>query len=72
MYTYVIEIFYSEKDDRYLAVVPELMGCSAFGETEEKAREEVKIVMGLWLKAAENLPHDVTSGIHENVQSMKG
>jgi predicted RNase H-like HicB family nuclease len=47
-----IEIFYSEEDNGYIAVVPELLGCSAFGETEEEALEEVKIAMELWLETA--------------------
>jgi predicted RNase H-like HicB family nuclease len=34
---YAIEIFYSEEDEGFIAVVPELPGCSAFGETEERA-----------------------------------
>ena len=37
MYKYAIEIFYSEEDEGYIAVVPELSECSAFGETEEDA-----------------------------------
>ena len=53
MYRYAIEIFYSEEDDGYIAVVPELSGCSAFGETEENALEEVKAAMELWLATAE-------------------
>ena len=53
MYRYAIEIFYSEDDDGYIAVVPELPGCSAFGETEESALGEVKIAMELWLATAE-------------------
>ncbi len=52
MYKYAIEIFYSEEDEGYIAVVPELPGCSAFGETEEKALEEVKMAMELWLEIA--------------------
>ena len=52
MYKYAIEIFYSEEDNGYIAVVPELRGCSAFGETEEEALEEVKIAMELWLETA--------------------
>jgi hypothetical protein len=28
---YAIEIVYSEEDDVYIAIVPELPGCSAFG-----------------------------------------
>lgn len=38
---YAIEIFYSEEDGGYIAVVPELPGCSAFGETPEEALKEV-------------------------------
>ena len=52
MYKYAIEIFYSEEDDGYIAVVPELPECSAFGETEENALEEVKTAMNLWLETA--------------------
>ena len=52
MFRYAIEIFYSEEDEGYIAVVPELPGCSAFGETEEEALEEVKTAMNLWLETA--------------------
>ncbi len=52
MYKYAIEIFYSEEDNGYIAFIPELPGCSAFGETEEKALEEVKMAMELWLETA--------------------
>jgi predicted RNase H-like HicB family nuclease len=34
VYKYAIEIFYSEDDEGYIAVVPELAGCSAYGESE--------------------------------------
>jgi len=49
---YAIEIFYSEEDNGYIAIIPELPGCSAFGETEEKALEEIKMAMELWLETA--------------------
>jgi predicted RNase H-like HicB family nuclease len=52
MYRYAIEIFYSEEDEGYIAIVPELSGCSAFGNTEEVALREVKIAMNLWLETA--------------------
>lgn len=54
MSKYAIEIFYSEEDNGYIAVVPELPGCSAFGETEESALEEVKLAIDLWLKTAKS------------------
>ena len=33
-------------------MVPELPGCSAFGETEEEALKEVKVAISLWLETA--------------------
>jgi hypothetical protein len=35
MNKYAIEILYSDEDEGYITVVPELSDCSAFGETEE-------------------------------------
>jgi len=52
MHKYTIEIFYSEEDEGYIAVVPELPGCSAFGETEEGALKEIKVAIELWIEAA--------------------
>lgn len=52
MSKYAIEIFHSEEDDGYIAVVPELPGCSAFGASEEAALEEIKVAMALWLETA--------------------
>ena len=52
MYKYAIEIFYSDEDEGYIAVVPELSGCSAFGETEEESLGEVKVAMELWIETA--------------------
>ena len=51
---YAIEIFHSEEDQGYIAVVPELPGCSAFGETEEEALKEAKVAVSLWLETARN------------------
>ena len=61
MYKYAIEIFYSEEDEGYIAVVPELPGCSAFGETEEEALNEVKIAIELWLETAEKEGREIPS-----------
>lgn len=51
---YKIEIFYSAEDEGYIAVAPELPGCSAFGETEEAALEEIKTAQELWLETAQD------------------
>ncbi len=50
--TYSIWIVPSDEDEGFIAVVPELPGCSAFGETEEEALQEVKVAIGLWLETA--------------------
>jgi predicted RNase H-like HicB family nuclease len=49
---YPIKVFFSEEDKGFIAVIPDLPGCSAFGETEEKAIKEIKIAQELWIKTA--------------------
>lgn len=49
---YKIDVFYSHEDEGYIATVPELPGCSAFGETREEALEEIEVAKSLWLAAA--------------------
>ncbi|NQS89082.1 type II toxin-antitoxin system HicB family antitoxin [Patescibacteria group bacterium] len=49
-HTNSIVIFYSEEDEGYITVVPELPGCSAFGETEEEALREIKVAIDLRLE----------------------
>lgn len=52
MSDYHINIFYSEEDGGYIADIPDLQSCSAFGNTEEEALAEVKLAKGAWLEAA--------------------
>ncbi|HEX3641049.1 MAG TPA: type II toxin-antitoxin system HicB family antitoxin [Ktedonobacteraceae bacterium] len=52
MRDYHINIFYSEEDEGYIADVPDLKFCSAFGETPEEALKEVLIAKANWLEAA--------------------
>ena len=52
MYKYAIEIFYSEEDEGYISMAPELPGCSAFGITVEEALEEIKVAIDLWIDTA--------------------
>jgi predicted RNase H-like HicB family nuclease len=49
---YHINIFYSEEDATYVADIPDLDACSAFGQTPEQALREVEHVKQLWLDAA--------------------
>jgi predicted RNase H-like HicB family nuclease len=50
---YHIEIFWSDEDEGYIANVPDLTYCSAFGETYEEALEEVLVAMELHLEVLE-------------------
>ena len=52
MKDYHINIFYSEEDGGYIADIPDLDACSAFGETPEQALAEVKIAKDAWLQTA--------------------
>ncbi|MCY3023274.1 MAG: type II toxin-antitoxin system HicB family antitoxin [Planctomycetota bacterium] len=52
MRDYHINIFYSEEDGGYIADVPDLQHCSAFGGTPEDALREVQAARKAWLAAA--------------------
>ncbi|MBC6433318.1 type II toxin-antitoxin system HicB family antitoxin [Nostoc sp. HG1] len=49
---YHINIFYSEEDEDYIADIPDLKYCSAFGSTEEEALHQVLKAKEAWLDAA--------------------
>jgi predicted RNase H-like HicB family nuclease len=52
MQDYHINIFYSEEDVGYIADIPDLEACSAFGQTPAEALEQVQRAKDLWLEAA--------------------
>ena len=60
MTDYHINVFYSDEDGGYIADVPDLEACSAFGETPEEALSEVLIAKTGWLavarKAGQRIP----------------
>ncbi len=52
MQKYEILIYWSNEDQVFVAEAPELPGCSAHGETEELALENVKEAIRLWIDTA--------------------
>jgi len=52
MKDYHINIFYSEDDSGYIADIPDLDACSAFGETPAQALAELERAKAAWLAAA--------------------
>ena len=53
MKDYHINIFYSDADEGYIADIPDLESCSAFGNTPEEALAQVEIAKAAWLEAAQ-------------------
>ena len=53
MQDYHINIFYSEQDEGYIADIPDLVHCSAFGTTPDEALQEVLKAKEAWLEAVQ-------------------
>ncbi|RJF90370.1 type II toxin-antitoxin system HicB family antitoxin [Sphingomonas cavernae] len=49
---YHINVFWSAEDDCWIAHVPDLEGCSAHGDTPDKAVAEVQMAMRAWIDVA--------------------
>ena len=56
---YHINIFYSAEDRGYIADIPDLDACSAFGPTPADALHEVQIARDAWIKAAKAMHKSV-------------
>lgn len=56
---YHINVFFSEDDDGYIADIPDLDACSAFGATPQEAVAEVVIARDAWLAVAMETGRDV-------------
>jgi predicted RNase H-like HicB family nuclease len=52
MKDYHINIFWSEEDGGYIADIPDLASCSAFGDTPGDALRQVELAKEAWLAAA--------------------
>jgi predicted RNase H-like HicB family nuclease len=49
---YAFVMFYSEEDECWVADVPDLKYCSAFGDTPEEAAKEIQVAVRGWLEGA--------------------
>jgi predicted RNase H-like HicB family nuclease len=49
---YHIDLFWSEADGAWVADVPDLKSCSAFGDTPAEALAEVEKAMEAWIAVA--------------------
>lgn len=56
---YPIEVFWSDEDDGFIAIAPDLPGASAWGRTESAAIAELHTVIDLWIKAARKVGNPI-------------
>ena len=56
-----INIFYSQEDEGYIADIPDLVSCSAFGENASEALIEVLKAKDAWLQVAKEQNKPVPS-----------
>jgi predicted RNase H-like HicB family nuclease len=68
---YRIQIQYSPEDEGYIATVPELPGCSAFGDTIEDAAREIQVVADAWVDTARTSHREVPEPSAERAYSGK-
>lgn len=52
MSDYHINLFASDEDGGWIADIPDLTHCSAFGETPQEALEQLLLAKAAWLEAA--------------------
>ncbi len=52
MKDYHINNFYSDEDEGYIADIPDLKFCTAFGNTPEEALKQLQIAKAAWIEAA--------------------
>lgn len=52
MIDYHINVFFSQSDEGYVADIPDLKNCSAFGATAEEAVREVQEAKQAWIETA--------------------
>ncbi|MCL2500941.1 MAG: type II toxin-antitoxin system HicB family antitoxin [Defluviitaleaceae bacterium] len=67
MNNYHINIFYSVEDEGYIADIPDLKFCSAFGKTPQKALGEVLTAQKLWLEAAKETNREIPAAKYKPI-----
>ena len=53
--TYPSEVFWSDEDEGFIALAPDLPGCSAFGATRAEAERELQDAILAWIASAQNV-----------------
>jgi len=59
MNKYEIILYWSQKDEAFIAEVPELPGCMADGETYQEALQNVEVIIAQWIETATELEREI-------------
>jgi predicted RNase H-like HicB family nuclease len=62
---YPIVIYWSDEDEVYIAKMPDLEPCSAYGETPEEVLREILVVKELWLEVAREKGYPIPALTHK-------
>jgi antitoxin HicB len=49
---YPTHVYWDDRDNGFIAIAPDLPGCSAFGETREEALKELEPAIDAWIETA--------------------
>jgi predicted RNase H-like HicB family nuclease len=67
---YHINIFYSEEDEGYIADIPDLQYCSAFGETPTEALQELEIAKKAWIESVQAQPQPAYRPVFYQIRAI--
>ena len=56
---YEIIIYWSEKDNSFIATVPELAGCMSDGSSYQEAIKNVEVIIQEWIDTAKELGREI-------------
>ena len=59
MYKYEVIVWWSEKDQTYIAEVPELPGCMSDGKTYEEALKNIQLIISEWIETANKIGREI-------------
>ena len=59
MYKYEVIVWWSEKDQAYIAEAPELPGCMSDGKTYEEALKNIQVIISEWIETAKKIEREV-------------
>lgn len=69
---YPAKVFWSQEDEGFIALAPDLPGCSAWGQTEAEALTELRSAIAAWIAAAQSAGNPVPLPTVETEPDVSG